>query len=818
MGVVWLLWLGMWGWLGIAMGADPPPEATPDAVDTIEDPRRLRRIATEALAAGDRARAEVVFGQMLERMEIRAYLDYRDGLRQALVLEALGDNDGAAEAYRTSMLDDPLRTVLVLRILSEHPDREALAQTVFDHVRDLAAAAAAGAEDAQIYTTKKGDPRYLTPMTTAEVVSNARQGRLSRYCYVEDLDFTPYAGELPDEIVMDRCVIGRIWGPALSFGKLVVGRTFVLGHTDLGKTFEGELHRSATLQPSTFTDFSFRETVFMGDAGFAAVETGPGRAYFPMVVFEGAADFKGAEFRGVTEFRFASFGQGANFRFMRMYQPVYFGGTRYRADTVFTAVFSERDVYFNEATFEGDVTFDDCEFRRGATFENSRFLGRASFGTSRITSNLNLSRAVFYGEVDVKEVQVGSLDALGTHFRDNAWFMDAVIEGRARFSLDEVTRHAVREDLDGLLHLYRDYQGDEDADEPITTQSSYGVAAVSDLNAIIDRNISFANTRFGGYTVFEGVRFGREVQHDGTDAVDDPVSTASFFNSQFLGETHFEGTEWISHADFTTIFGREVAFNNAHFHHSFVLDDANIPGRVSLTDATFGQAADISFYAAEIASFEIDPDQIEGDRGRHRLFYEACALGRHDPDDARIQRIERRGSLDEAELRALCYDFVIDEFVALKQSFGDRAMTSAEDDAYWWARHHEAMAAFRFGSLGERAFSVMQLVLFELAFGWGVQLGNLGVASGVITVIFALLYRWFCADTVLSYDGEDIAIRDVSFVGLCFVSLQSLIAINTGWDFGDDNHRFRYLNTLETLIGFVVLTFFVGAYTRMILA
>ena len=71
---------------------------------------------------------------------------------------------------------------------------------------------------------------------------------------------------------------------------------------------------------------------------------------------------------------------------------------------------------------------------------------------------------------------------------------------------------------------------------------------------------------------------------------------------------------------------------------------------------------------------------------------------------------------------------------------------------------------------------------------------------------------------MLIYDGEEIAVREASYVGIFFVSLQCLLAINTGWDFGDDDHRLRYLNTIETLLGVFILTFFVGAYTRMILA
>ncbi len=803
-----LLLLSLFGWLAaVAPAAEPVP-----SVDfaKIEDPRRLNAIGRKALASNDFDRARAAFTARLDRLEFATYVPLRDQLREALIAESMDELGKAERLYREAIDIDPLRVVLVLRIVSQHPQREQLTAEILDVIRERGEAAANGAKDARIYTTTKGAPRYLEAMTTDEVVARARRGEVTQYCYVKELDFTKVR-DLPDDILLNRCVIGEVRGSGVAFGKLVLIRSFVLGDAIFGKVFTGERHQSKSLSPATFEDVTFRETVFMGDAVFAAVESGPKRAYFPLVVFEGTADFKGAEFDGVTDFRFASFGKGANFRLMRMTQKVYFGGARYRANTIFSSVYSERQAYFNESEFEGSVDFDDCEFSQGVTFESSRFRGKASFGTTRVVDTLNLSRAVFEDDVNVKELHAGALDALGTHFAADAWFMDATIDGRSRFSLDEVTRHAVRESLDELLQIYRDYQGDEDAEEPITTQSSYGVTSLDDLSARIDRNIHFANTRFGGYTVFEAVRFGTP----GEDTV------ASFFNAQFLGETHFENTKWTGKADFTTIFGREVAFNNAFFEKSLVLDDANIAGRVALTDATFADSADLSFYGAEIASFEIDPGQIESAAGSphpHRLFYEACAQGDiADSSDPRIARMRYDG-IPEDQFRQACHDFVVDEFVTLKQSFGERAMTSAEDDAYWYTRHYEALARYRFGNLQQRAFAVVELVLFEAAFGWGVQLANLGLASAVVTVLFALLYRLLCPNTILVYDGQNIPIREVSFVGLCFVSLQSLIAINTGWDFGDDDHTFRYLNTIETLVGFIVLTFFVGAYTRMILA
>jgi hypothetical protein len=793
----------------LALAADPPSpgDAPGDPHAGIEDPRRLEALAADAFEAGDEADAVRLLRLMLQRQEVARYLDYRAILRDALVLERIGRVEEAAQNYRASFDDDVHRTIQVLRIMSVHPEREALVQEAYDHVRGLVAALKRG-ETAKIYTTSKGSARNLTELTTAQVVSNARAGKPSRYCYVEFLDLTGLQ-DPPSSIRLDRCVVGRILVPNLELGAFVF-RGIALDDVDLGKTWTGKRNKGKTIPASSVDDLMFRDAVFVKRANFSGVTVrGDGRAYFPMAVFEDVADFKGAEFFGVTEFRFASFGAGANFRLLRMHAPVYFGASRYRSDTVFTGIYSERDVYFNSATFEGAVSFDHCEFSRGATFEDAQFLGPANFGTTRVVENLNLSRAVFHDVVNVKDVELGELDAFGAHLMADAWFTDAMIKGRTRFSLDEVTRHAVREHIDKLLPLYRHYQGDEDADAPLTTQSSYGVEAIDDLSTRIDGDISFANTVFGGYTVFEGVKFGREGEQP---------TVASFFNSQFLGETHFERTRWFAQADFTTIFGNEVAFNAARFERSLILDDANVTGRITLTDASFAEEADLSFYGAEIKSFQIQPGHVVKSNGDHRLFYERCAQDGPDRQDVRIRRFASPEDSD-LDLRVQCYDYVIDEFIALKDSYGDRAMTGAEDEAYWWTRHHQAMAKLRHGSWFQKVKTlIIDLALFELCFGWGVRLGNLGIAVVFVTLAFAVLYRVFCPSTILAYDGRDIPIREVPFWGLVFVSLQSLIAINTGWDFGEDDHRFRWLNTIETVIGFIILTFFVGAYTRMILA
>jgi uncharacterized protein YjbI with pentapeptide repeats len=791
-------------WFATAWAADdvPAEDDLQVLINETEDYRKLERLADEAKTAGDTERARRLYEGMLQQMELSKYLSYRGMLSEALVLERLGDHDASAEKYREGIQDDVLRATIVLNILSTHPERNALLGEARAMV-DAAVAEAEAGGSPHIYTTSKGASRSLKLMTQDELIAAGGKGK---YCYIAELDLTSVAPEdMPDSIELTRCVVGTLRAADQHIPKLVL-RGFAY-EVQIGKQWTGEKNKSSTIKPASFDSLAFREAVIYGEANFAGVEVRKKTALFPFAVFNEAADFKGAEFWGPADFRFASFGGGANFKDVRMHEAVYFGGTVYLDDTIFTGLTSDRFVYFNSARFEQSATFEKCEWFKGATFEDSRFDGPVSLATSMVHGRLNMSRVVFYDDLSVKEVKTLGLDMVGTVFKGNASFTDAHFDGKVRFSLDDVTRARHLQDPRPLLALYRDYQGDEDADEPLTTSSSYGVEGVDDLVARVEQDISFANTVFTGYAVFERVTFGQEGQK----------GRAQFYNTQFLGESHFERTTFHAAADFTTIFGNEVAFNEALFNDTLILDDANVPGRITMTDARFAPGADWSFYGAEIRTFQVADSHVTDDEGDHLLFYEKCALDRGEwRDDMRIERLP--DDLTDTEIRALCYESVIDEFVGLKDSFGDRAMIDSEDDAYWWGRHHETMYRLRHGDAWDRVASVSNLVLFELTFGWGVRLGNLGIASLFITTLFAVLYRVFCADTVLAYDGEDIRVRDVSFAGLWFVSLQSLLAINTGWDFGDDDHRFRYLNTAETLVGFVILTFFVGAYTRMILA
>jgi uncharacterized protein YjbI with pentapeptide repeats len=782
--------------------------ATAEQAADVEDPRALYRAAEHWRAEGKTDVARIMVERALDVEEISRYLDLKGDLREALTLERIGDLAGATARYKQAILADPQTAIVVLRIQSVHPDRNTLVDAAIADVRDRVARAKAGAQ-VPIYTTSKGEARYLEVIPDDQVLAALKreEGKL-KYCYIDRLDLSDVPQEdVPPEILLSRCVIGSILIPDRDLDKLVL-RSIVLGDVEIGKTWSGEVNKSKSSPGSRIAEVAFRDGVFLGRVNAQDVKVSGRNALFAVAVFEGEADFRDTVFKGVADFRFSVFGGGANFKGSRLSDAAYFGHSRYLAPTTFYGMYSEQDLFFDSTQFEAEARFDRCEWVRGATFENASFSGPVSFNASRIGGRLNMSRAIFEGPLTVNEVKLNGMDLIGAWVQSDASFIDVSFGGKVRFSLDDVTRSEYLSDPAPLLSMYRDYQGDKDSDAPLTSKSSYGVEHVDDLIARIDGNLSFANSVFEGFCIFERVQFGTP----------DTQTRATFYNTQFGGETHFERTTWHSVADFTTIFANELSLNEAVFHRALILDDANVAGRVSLTDADFVDGANLSFYGAELASFQISHRQVDRE-GEHSLFYGQCARGAAlDETDPRLRRIRSDQDLDEDQTRALCFDRVIDEYVSLKQSFGDRAMTTDEDWAYWWIKHTEMMAALKHGGAKGVAYALVAFPVFEMGFGWGVRLGNLGFLALFITSAFAVLYRVTCPESVFQYNGGNHKVKDIPWHGLFYISLQALGAFNTGWDIDEADTRLRYLNTLETYMGYIILTFFVGAYTRMILA
>jgi hypothetical protein len=782
---------------------DNAPVMVHDAQDVknIDDPDILQNAGRYFLSSGQAELARACFSAAWDRSELARWMKVRPEVKEALILERMGDLDASTANWHQAFADDVLYAAYVLRAASVHPDRDALFDQAMAEVRKKVEQVEGG-ESPVIYTTTKGEQRSLARLDQEELLARVKRGEEIKYVWIPSLDLSAEkVRDLPPEIVLDRVVVGSVRIPDRHVGKLVL-KGIVLGDLVLGKTWEGAVNASRVVPASDFVTLDLRDTIVLGSADLQDVHvTGP-KAYFPLTDFERGADFRGMRIDGVAEFRYAVFGDAVNFKGMRLAGTAYLGNSHFRKDTVFTGLYSEQRLYFNSAWFEGATTFDGCEWIRGATFENSAFDGPSTFAGVSSGGRLNFSRTRFRSSFTLDRTETQDLDFLGAQLQGKASFQNDRFKGEVRFAPPATTMAEFSGDPAPLYRIYRDYQGDEDADEPLSTKSAYGVERTSDLVSSFHTDVSFANSAFDGFALFGKVSFGEDGQ----------ASVADFYNTQFKGETHFEEAEFRSAADFTSIFAYEMAFNGASFFDTLNLDDANIPGRLTLTDARMSPGATISLYGVQIVSFNIDMTHILDTEGEHRLAYDLCARSKR-PLDAR-----RQSRLGPGDPIRLCTERAVNEYVTLKAVFDASAMSSEADYCYWWIKHHQMRDTWFTGGFVNRIKASLSWLVFEKGFGWGVRLVNIGYTGVFMTFLFALLYRLFFPDARMNYNGEDKPVRAIPFAGLLYIALQSLLAINVGWDFEGTDTRFRYLSTLNTVVGVILLTFFVGAYTRMVLS
>ncbi len=814
----------------------PVEEGTPSAVKkrintplvtaskhiaNIEDPTILIEEGQRLLKNGDKELAKECFEAAVERNELNHYENFATTLYgKAIVHELMGEFDRSQAMWREGIENDVVSAYYFLRSFSRDPKASDLRKEAQTRIQKAVEEVKAGGSP-HFYTTKKGKKRTLSLLSNEEARQKLEAGESMRYTYIDELDLSQ--GQFEKRVRCYRCVFGSIKGYGSTFKSTVeLARGVVMKDAHFGKKWTGKVNKSKPIEPSTFSGLFMGNTLIFGNLNLDSVEFKEAVANFPLVTVEGEGDLRNTKFRTNAEFRYARFTGLINAKGAEFDESVYFGHSQLGGLDFSRTVVRKNPIYFNSAKFSGPVTFQKCELKRGATFESTVFEGDVRMYLCRVYDRINFSRATFQKSLEFNHMQLTDMDFYGGVVKGNADFSDCVFSGSVRFSLDSLTRRLHLQNVDPLHQLYKLYQGDDDAEANLTEKSQYGVRHVDDLTANMLGEVSFSNTIFQKFVSFEGVQFGIA----GTD------HRASFYNTQFYGEAHFESTDFYAEADFRTIFGNEISFNKAHFHDTLLLDDANVPGRMSMNGVDLDSAATISFYGARIAGFGVSFRQLrDRETDKHRLFYEQCFHSGtqneaywDDPRlaDAKWDDVQEIEITDPEQIRArvrqMCIDRTVSEFVVMKDTFSKRSMNEESDWAYWHLRHYKNYAS-RISAgdiLGNVAF-VLKWVVFEKGFGWGVHLENLLGTGLIVTLVFMLLLRIFCAEMLVDWDNETIKFKDLPLYAMFIVSFHSFLGRARDWKSKSSPSAWKWFYTAEVIIGIILVTFFIGAYTRTIL-
>ncbi len=783
-------------------------------IDAItDDPTTLYTLAEFAKEAKEDKLAEALHERSLATREINLYERFKGSLyAKALTQEFMGQLEEAEKTWTKAIERDLLTAYFFLTRDSVHPRRLVLLDNARTRLVDQLKKVERG-EPGDIYQTSKGTPRNLSFMDGKAAVEALRNGQSLKYVFIPELDLTGQTFEEP--VGCQRCVVGNLKGFNSEYKNGFSYRGIVLNDLHLGKSWTGKVNRSRSIPAAKISKLLLDKVVVFGSLNLDSVEVGA--ANMPFVVVEKDADLKNGLFTSGLDFRFSVFRQGLSLKGAQIQGAAYLGHVHAGGLDLTRVRASGERMFVNSAILWGGVEVRRCDFAQGMSWENTVFVEPLNMHSCRIGEKVNFSRVRLLGGAKLQYVEFENADFFGVKSGGDFELTDSVIHGNARFALDGLNRRLHLKDPHPLHRLYKTYQGDVDSDEELTSHSQYGVVHVDDLAAQFEANSAFANTIFEKFVGFEGVVFGK------------PQGThyARFYNTQMFGEAHFERTKFYALADFRTISGNELSFNDAMIARSWLLDDANIPGRLSVSGLQFGPSATLSFYGARMAHFGATFDHIR-DGEKSRLFYEQCAVDGIAPtDDPRL--LEAKWDLDSDTERTnskeieklahdICLNRTIGEYVVLRDSFNTRGMTSEGDWAYWHLRHYTNRQS-RELSEGPMASALAwgEWLFFENAFGWGVRLSNLFWTSLVVILFYMMLIRLLCREMIVDWDDTTMKLKELPIYALFVISLHSFLGRARDWKTKSSNKVWKVLYTSEMIIGILLITFFIGAYARIIL-
>ncbi len=97
------------------------------------------------------------------------------------------------------------------------------------------------------------------------------------------------------------------------------------------------------------------------------------------------------------------------------------------------------------------------------------------------------------------------------------------------------------------------------------------------------------------------------------------------------------------------------------------------------------------------------------------------------------------------------------------------------------------------------------------------KLTNLLWTALVIILLFMGLQRIFCSDMLVEWDNEVLPLSRLPLHAQLLLSLHAFLGRARDWRAKSSNPLWKIFYTSEMVIGIIIITFFIGAYTRIIL-
>jgi len=502
-------------------------------------------------------------------------------------------------------------------------------------------------------------------------------------------------------------------------------------------------------------------------------------ARFKGASFSRGAGFESCNFKRYSTFRDANFQGAARFQGSNFSAIANFGNAVFDFLALFSSArFSKLCTNFGEAEFLDEADFTQAKFAGTANFRLTSFGKSASFWKAGFLADANFQGAKFMGYASFQSAALsGNADFRGANFNEELNMEFASFQGNAVFLGSYMAKEANffrAEFLDVNFSdaiLGDNAQFSEAKLGRCLFTGSQILGKASFLGSCFQGDALFQSAFFQGHALFSLSRFqGKAIFEQAVFAGDAQFSDVSFFeladfrSVRFCKEAFFRGTQFTGTANFA----------GSSFQENLDLANAKIQV-MRLFDAVF--AGQINLHNADFARLEVRWPTL-----RHHLVYDGAA------------------------------------YLSLAKNFRNLEWFEDADDCYYHYRRmsqSEKTLIYREKRLIKINWSKLLDGIAWISCGYGIRPRYTVFLSCFLIVIFAFLY-WMGDGIVvepLNGAGPSIApqealnfLDNVYFSAMVFTAKTQVKWFPVG--------VFRYLATVESVLGWLLLALFLVTLGR----
>lgn len=439
-------------------------------------------------------------------------------------------------------------------------------------------------------------------------------------------------------------------------------------------------------------------------------------------------------------------------------------------------IFTEKTLLFFNCCFDGLMLMMFNSFSKSVYFTNSIFKGRFSLKNSNFDRDIHMEACHFLGEggASFRGVKCQNIYMdFGTQGpKDMVWFNEIciaknlVIGGDFENDVQIIGNQDKTKDKIGYIgriYIGKEYYASQRINATIIKKS----VQISDV--VVKGGIIVENSNIDEFNLYH-------------------VSTSSFLctrsrigTNMSINKSEFLNGDECINLDGTLISYR-LLFIDCSFKGLVNLEGAVVDKLVSFHDIKFESNASLSLYNLITGMFRIDPITTLYAGKKSRLINPRF----------KILNREKQIKVFKASKNTIEIKKLVQEYTSLKKWLAETGHLIEEDEAYFNMRNRSTK-------------NFLAKFLFNHVFGWGVRLKNILFSSLVIILSFTFIYFLI---------GIPLA---ASFV----LSIQSFIASVFGqWEiYGNltPTSSLPVVSIIETSLGVIYITAFVGAYMRKLL-